>query len=107
MAKLAVIQTGGKQYLVKPGQSLKVEKINVKIGENFIFDKVLLIADGDPAGSGIKIGAPFVKGAKITAKIEEEGRGKKVTILKYKPKTRYRVKKGHRQPYTLVRFSAF
>jgi large subunit ribosomal protein L21 len=89
--------------LVKPGQSLKVEKINAKIGENFIFDKVLLITDGDD----IKIGTPFIKDTKITAKIEEEGRGKKVTILKYKPKTRYRIKKGHRQPFTQIKISNF
>lgn len=102
--KLAVIQTGGKQYIVSPGQSLKVEKIkNAKIGEDIIFDKVLLIAEKD----GIKIGRPFVGGANVIAKLEEEGRAKKVTIIKYKAKTRYHKKKGHRQPYTLVKISNF
>lgn len=91
--------------MIKPGDVLKVEKIKgAKVGSSdFYFDKVLLVADGE----NVKIGTPFLEEAKVSAKIEEEGRGKKVTILKYKPKTRYRIKKGHRQPYTLVRFSAF
>jgi len=104
MGKLAVIQTGGKQYIVSPGQSLKVEKIkNAKIGEDIIFDKVLLIAEKD----NVKIGRPFVNNAKVSAKLEGEGRGKKVTIVKYKAKTRHRKKKGHRQPYALVKISNF
>jgi large subunit ribosomal protein L21 len=103
MIKLAVVQTGGKQYLVKPGQSLRVEKLNAKIGENFSFDKVLLMADAQD----VKIGMPYIEGAKVSAKIEREGRGKKVTILKYKPKTRYRLKKGHRQPFTQIKISNF
>lgn len=101
--KLAVIQTGGKQYLVKPGDTLKVEKINAKTGENFVFNKVLLISDD----KNVKIGAPYIEGAKVSAKIEDEGRGKKISVIKYKSKTRYRVKKGHRQPYTLVKISNF
>lgn len=97
--KFAVIQTGGKQYLVKAGDSLKIEKI--KAGENgsLVFDKVLLIVDGE----NIKIGKPFVDGAKIEAKVLEEGRGKKVRVIHYKSKTRYHKKAGHRQPYTQVK----
>lgn len=101
--KLAVIQTGGKQYLVKPGQSLKIEKLNAKTGENFSFDKVLLIADEKE----IKIGAPYVEGAKVSVKIEGEGRAKKINVIKYKSKTRYHKKYGHRQPYTQVVISDF
>ncbi len=100
--KFAVIQTGGKQYLVKPGDSLKVEKINAEKG-GFNFDKVLLVADGD----NLKIGKPFIDGAKIPAEILEQGRGKKITVISYKSKTRYHKKKGHRQPYTQVRISNF
>lgn len=101
-AKLAVIQTGGKQYIVKPGDILKVEKIKTaKAGEEIEFDKVLLIADEKT----VQIGEPFIEGAKISAKIEEEGKGKKITILKYKNKTRYRIKKGHRQPFMKISIS--
>jgi len=103
MTKLAVIQTGGKQYLVKPGQSLKIEKLNGKPGENFSFDKVLLTADEKE----IKIGAPYIEGARVLAKIEGGGRAKKIKVIKYKAKTRYHKKYGHRQPYTQVVISDF
>lgn len=103
MTKLAVIQTGGKQYLVKPGQFLKIEKLNLPAQENFSFDKVLLIADEKE----IKIGAPYIEGAKVSAKIEGEGRAKKINVIKYKSKTRYHKKYGHRQPYTQVAISDF
>lgn len=101
--KLVVIQTGGKQYIVKPGQSLKIEKLKAVKDGNVVFDKVLLVADGDD----IKIGTPYIEDVKVSAKIEKEGRDKKVTVLKYKPKTRYRVKKGHRQPFTQIKISNF
>ena len=103
MEKFAVIQTGGKQYLVKPGESLKIEKINSEKDANFVFDKVLLIADGE----NLQLGKPFIEGAKIEAKVLEQGRGKKVIIQKFKPKTRYHKKQGHRQSYTLVKISNF
>jgi len=97
--KIAVIQTGGKQYIVKAGDVLKVEKIkNTKVGEILKFDNILLVA-GD---KDTQIGKPFVDGAIVEAKIEEEGRDKKITVLRYKSKTRYRKKKGHRQPYTKI-----
>jgi len=103
MEKFAVIQTGGKQYLVKPGESLKIEKIKAgKDGEVF-FDKVLLIVDGE----NIKLGKPYIEGAKVPAKIIEQGRGKKVIVVKYKQKTRYHKKAGHRQPYTKITISDF
>lgn len=103
MTKLAVIMTGGKQYIVKPGDSLKVEKLNAKQGDDFVFDKVLLTADNND----VKIGQPYVEAAKVRAKIEGEGKAKKVSVIRFKPKTRYHKKKGHRQPYTQVRISNF
>lgn len=97
---LAVIKTGGKQYLVSVGDEIKVEKIkDKKQGDKVIFDQVLLVQKQKK----IEIGAPFVKNAKVTGEIVAEARNKKITILKYKPKTRYKVKKGHRQPFMKIK----
>ncbi|MBU1159578.1 50S ribosomal protein L21 [Patescibacteria group bacterium] len=99
---MAVIMTGGKQYLVKEGDVLNVEKIKGDEKGGLVFDQVFLVAD--PAVSGtVKIGAPVVENAKVNAKIESEVRGKKITVLKYKSKTRYKVKRGHRQNYSKIR----
>lgn len=95
---LAVIKTGGKQYLVFPGQKIKIEKLNQKEGEEVVFDEVLLLQNG----ANLEIGNPFVKDAKVSAKVLKQGRNKKVIIFKYKAKTRQKVKKGHRQPFTEV-----
>lgn len=95
---LAVIKIGGKQYLVKPGDKIKIEKINKKIGEEIIFDQVLLLEKNKK----LEIGQPFIKGAKLTAKALRQAKGKKVIIFKYKPKTRYKKKTGHRQFFTEV-----
>ena len=95
---LVVIKTGGKQYLVSPGQKIKIEKIGKKEGEEITFDEVLLVEKGRQ----IEIGTPLVKGAKVIGKVISQGKNKKVIVFKYKPKTRYKVKKGHRQPYTEV-----
>lgn len=95
--KFAVISTGGKQYIVKEGQTLKVEKLkNAEKDGDVSFDQVLLVADGDD----VKVGRPFVDGANVSAKIKGEGRAKKVIVFRYKSKTRSRKKRGHRQPYT-------
>jgi len=97
---LAIIKTGGKQYIVSPGDEIKIEKIKDKSQDDeIVFDEVLLIKKQKK----LEIGTPFVKGAKVTGKILEEGRGKKITILKYKPKTRYKVKKGHRQAFIKIK----
>ncbi len=96
--KFAVIKTGGKQYKVSPGQKVKVEKIEGEKDANFVFDKVLLMADGD----NVKIGTPYIEGAKIEAKILTQGRAKKKIVFRYHSKTRYRKKKGHRQHFTEV-----
>ena len=99
VSKFAVIQTGGKQYLVTEGQTLKIEKIRGgKEGETATFDEVLLVVDG----KDIKIGTPFVNGAKVTAKIEGDERDKKITVIRYKSKTRQFKKKGHRQTHTKI-----
>src|SRR3989344_2414919 len=96
----AVIKTGGKQYKVSEGDVLFVEKLNAE-GETFEFDEVLLIDNnGD-----LKVGKPTVSGAKVQAKVLEEGKGKKKLVFRYKSKTRYRKKKGHRQPYTKVQIT--
>lgn len=92
----AVIETGGKQYKVIPGQKIKIEKLETKEGDNFIFDKVLLVADGEE----VKIGTPYVSGATAEAKVLRQSRHKKVIVFKYHSKTRYRKKKGHRQQFT-------
>lgn len=105
MSKFAVIATGGKQYIVKENDTLKIEKIKAQKGEVFVFDKVLLIWDNE--SGDIKIGQPFVPGAKVEAKILEQGRDKKIRVVKYKPKTRYHKVYGHRQPYTKVKINKF
>ncbi|MDI6603087.1 MAG: 50S ribosomal protein L21 [Patescibacteria group bacterium] len=95
---LAIIKTGGKQYLVSPGQKIKIEKIEKKEGEEIVFDEVLLLEKGKK----LEIGTPLVKEAKVIGKVLKHAKGKKTIVFKYKPKTRYKVKKGHRQPFTEV-----
>ena len=95
---LAVIKTGGKQYIVSPGQKIKIEKLDKKEGSEINFSEVLLLEKGKK----IEIGEPLVKGAKVIGKILAHGKGKKVIIFKYKPKKRYKKKTGHRQAFTGV-----
>jgi large subunit ribosomal protein L21 len=92
----AVIETGGKQYKVTPGQTIDVEYLGVAEGGTVELDRVLLIADGDR----ISVGTPMVAGAKVVATSQGDGKGKKIIVFKYKPKVRYRKKTGHRQLYT-------
>ncbi len=96
--QFAVIKTGGKQYLVRPGQKLKIERLDGAEGAGVSFDEVLLTADGD----AVNIGAPQVAGARVEAKILRQARAKKVIVFKYRPKARSRVKRGHRQHFTEV-----
>jgi len=96
--ELAIIKTGGKQYKVSPGQKIKIEKLEGNEGDAIILGDVLLMTDD----KDVKIGQPKVEGAKVTAKILKQDRAKKVIVFKYKPKKRYQVKRGHRQPYTLI-----
>lgn len=95
----AVIKTGGKQYKVAEGDILVIEKLEHD-GKEVIFDQVLLVEDGD-----IKIGKPTVSGAKVSAKVLEDGKGDKKIVFRYKAKTRHKTKKGHRQPYTKVQIT--
>jgi len=95
---LAVIKTGGKQYFVSPGQKIKIEKIDKKEGSEITFNEVLLLEKGKK----IEIGTPLVKGVKVIGKIISHGKGKKIIIFKYKAKTRYKKKAGHRQPFIEV-----
>lgn len=88
----AIIETGGKQYRVEKNQVLYIEKLDNEVGTEVVFDKVLMING--------KVGTPYVKDAKVTAKVEKHGRGRKIIVFKYKPKKNYRKKQGHRQPYT-------
>ncbi len=94
---LAIIQTGGKQYVVSPGEKIKIEKLEAEEGKDVAFD-VLLLQKADK----LEIGAPLVEKAKVHAKVLKQGRAKKVIIYKYKAKKRYQVKKGHRQPFTQI-----
>jgi large subunit ribosomal protein L21 len=95
---IAVIKTGGKQYKVKEGDKLNVEKLDEKEGKVIKIKDVLLLSD--EKGKEVKIGDPVVKGATVEAKVLEHGKGKKVRVVKYKPKVRYLKERGHRQPYT-------
>ena len=92
----AVIRSGGKQYTVREGDSLKVERLTGEPGESLEIADVLMVSDGD----SITVGAPLVTGAKVMAEIVEHGKGEKIVIFKYKPKVRYRKRTGHRQQYT-------
>lgn len=93
----AIIETGGKQLKVAAGEAVYIEKVDAEAGETVTFDKVLFVG-----GENVKVGAPFVEGATVTAKVEKQGRQKKITIFKYKPKKNNHRKQGHRQPYTKV-----
>jgi len=99
----AVIKTGGKQYLVSPGDKIKIEKIDASEKKEVVFSEVLLIIDDKEE---IKMGAPFIKGAKVKAKFLAQDRAKKIVIFKYKPKKRYKKKMGHRQSYTEVEITS-
>ncbi len=92
----AVLATGGKQYRVKEGDVLFVEKLNAEVDTTVELNEVLAVETED----GIKVGTPLVEGAKVTAKVLAQGKAKKVIVFKYKAKKDYRRKNGHRQPYT-------
>ena len=103
----AVIETGGKQYRVQPGETIRVEKLE-KDGKALesgavTFDQVLLVS----TDAGLKVGKPTLAGAKVTAEVVESGRGKKVLIYKYRRRKGYRRKNGHRQPFTAVKITEF
>jgi len=96
----AIIATGGKQYKVEEGDVLKVEKLGIGAGESVTFDQVLAVSDGE-----MKVGTPVLAGVTVSATVLEEGKGKKIIVYRYKRKSGYHKKKGHRQPYTMVRIT--
>jgi large subunit ribosomal protein L21 len=94
----AIIKTGGKQYKVEEGKTISIEKLDAEVGAAVEFGDVLLLSDAD-----VKIGQPFVAGAKVTGTVLEQGKGAKIRIFKYKAKSNYRRRQGHRQPFTKVK----
>lgn len=96
----AVVESGGKQYRLSPGEAVNVEKIEGEVGQTVVLGKVLLLVDDEGSAT---IGNPVVEGVDVTAEIVAHGRGRKIVVFKYKPKVNYRRKQGHRQPYTRVR----
>ncbi|HUR40128.1 MAG TPA: 50S ribosomal protein L21 [Verrucomicrobiae bacterium] len=94
----AVIKTGGKQYKVAPGEKLKVETLTADVGAMVSFEEVLMIANGDSH----KIGAPLLKGGKVTAEVVKHGRGDKIRIIKHRRRKNYHKEQGHRQNYTEI-----
>jgi|SRR3989344_2639513 len=103
MAKIAIIETGGKQYVVTDGVTLSVEKLEgvSKKGDKVSFEKVLLTDDG----SKVTVGAPYISGAKVTAELIETGKDDKISVIRYRQKSRYFKKKGHRQHYAKVKIT--
>lgn len=99
----ALIETGGKQVKVAAGDKIKIEKVDGESGASITFDKVIAIIDDN---SEVKAGTPYVTGASIDGKVLRQGLGKKVVAFHYKPKKRIRIKRGHRQPYTLVEINS-
>jgi len=97
----AVIKTGGKQYRITEGETLRVERLPAEVGSSIDLSEVLMIADGD----NIKIGAPFVKGGKVSAQVTAHGRGEKVLILKFRRRKHHMKRAGHRQDYTELKIT--
>jgi large subunit ribosomal protein L21 len=97
----AIIETGGKQHRVQPGETLRVEKIEAATGSSIDFDKVLLVSDGQ----NVKIGAPYVAGSKVTAEVVEQGRHDKVKIIKFRRRKHHMKQMGHRQWYTAIKIT--
>ncbi len=98
----AIIETGGKQYKVAEGDIITVEKLGVEAGQEYKFDKVLVLAkDGD-----VKVGAPYIDGVAVTASVIGDGKAKKVVVYKYKPKKGFHKKNGHRQPFTKLQIKS-
>ena len=98
----AIIETGGKQYKVNEGDIIFIEKLDVAEGETVVFDRVMALS----AAEGLKVGTPVVEGAKVTANVLKNGKGKKIHVMTYKPKKNEKRHIGHRQPYTKVQISA-
>ena len=98
----AIIKTGGKQYRVQEGDIITIEKLEAVADETVTFDQVLTVVND----GSVKVGTPLVNGAKVTGKVVEHGKGKKILVFKYKAKSNYRRRQGHRQPFTKVRIES-
>ncbi len=98
----AVIETGGKQVRVQEGDTIFIEKLNVEANADVTFDKIVAVG----TDAGLKVGAPYVDGATVTAKVLKNGKAKKITVFTYKPKKGEKRKMGHRQPYTQVQIES-
>lgn len=96
--KYAIVEHSGKQYLAEEGGRIEVDRLQTEVGKAVEFKEVLLIADGKK----VEVGSPYVSGAKVKGKVLEHAKGKKITVFKYKPKERYRRKRGHRQQLTRI-----
>ena len=96
----AVVEAGGRQYRVAPGEVVRMEKVDAQKGEAVSFDRVTMLAAD---GGSITVGKPYVSGAKVSGKVLAQNRDRKVLVFRYKPKKRIRVLRGHRQPYSLVK----
>jgi large subunit ribosomal protein L21 len=102
--EFAVIKTGGKQYRVSAGDTIRIEKMGnvTEVGQKVVFDEVLLVDNGNDT----TIGMPFIDGAKVTGEVTKIGRAEKVMVVKYLQKSRYHKKNGHRQPFVEVKITA-
>ncbi|MBK6982517.1 MAG: 50S ribosomal protein L21 [Betaproteobacteria bacterium] len=98
----AVIKTGGKQYRVSPGESIKIEQVEADVGATSVLDQVLMVAEGD----AVKVGTPTLTGAKVSATVVSHGRGPKIRIFKMRRRKHYQKTQGHRQNYTEIRVDA-
>lgn len=97
----AVIETGGKQYRVSNDEILRIEKLDLEVGDTAKFDKVLMIADG----ADIQVGNPYIEGATVEAEVTAQDKHKKIIVYKYRAKKHFRKKQGHRQPYTEIKIN--
>lgn len=97
----AVIESGGKQHRVEEGEVLKLEKLEIATGENVKFDKILMVGEGE----SVKVGTPYVKGSEVTAEVLQQGRAKKVQIIKFNRRKHSRKQQGHRQWFTEVKIT--
>lgn len=98
----AILETGGKQYKIQPGEVLRVEKLAGNVGDPVAFDKVLMLGNDDE----VRVGTPLVDGARVTGRIVNQDKGRKIVIFKFKRRKGYRLKKGHRQLFTAVQIDA-
>ena len=101
MSVQSIIETGGKQYRVRVGDVLRIEKLAAEVGDKVVFDKVLLIDSGEPDSA--EIGAPYLEGAKVTGEVQDQTRGEKIRIIKFRRRKHYKRETGHRQYISVIK----